>query len=56
MFSWRFAFGAEILCGVDLWLDRSDNGLGNFILHREYVGKAAIVALSPDVAASRNVI
>ena len=32
-------------------LDRGDDGFGNVVLDREHVGKLAIVALSPDLAA-----
>src|SRR5580698_462248 len=42
--------------GKELRLDRRHNRFGDLVLHREYVGEIAIVALSPDVAAGRSVV
>jgi hypothetical protein len=33
----RFAPGAKILCGIELWLDGGDDGLGDLVLHCEHV-------------------
>jgi len=37
-------------------LDRSDDRLGDLVLHREYVGGIAIIALGPDMAAIGDVV
>ncbi len=52
----RFALGAKIFRRIELRLDRGDDRLGDFILHREYVGKIAVVALGPDMAAGGDVV
>ena len=51
----RLAPGAEILGGVELRLDRGDDGLGDLVLHREHVGEIAVVALRPEMAAGGDV-
>ena len=52
----RLALGAKILRGIELRLDRGDDGLGDLVLHREHVGEVAVVALRPDVAAGGDVV
>src|SRR6202035_3193488 len=52
----QLAPGAKILRGIDLRLDRRDDGLRDFILHREHIGETAIVTFRPDVAAGSDVI
>ena len=51
----RLAPGPEILGGVELRLDRRDDGLGDFVLHGEHVGEIAVVALRPEVTAGGHV-
>ncbi len=46
----RLAPGAEILCRVELRLDRGYNRVDDLVLDCEYVGNVAVVALRPDVA------
>ena len=41
--------------GIELRLDRGDDGLGDLVLHREYVGKGAVVAFRPDIVAGGGV-
>src|SRR6516164_557700 len=38
-----------MLCGIELGFDCRRHPLGDLVLHREDVGKLAIVALRPDV-------
>jgi hypothetical protein len=52
----RFALGAKIFRGIELRLDRSDDRLGDLVLHGEHVGEAAVIALRPDVAAGSHVV
>ncbi len=56
MLARRLALGAEILRGIELRLDRRDDGLGDFVLHGEHVGEVAVVALRPDMAAGGDVV
>ena len=50
------ALAVEILGRVELRFDRGDDRLGDFVLHREDVGEAAIVTLRPDVASCCDVV
>jgi hypothetical protein len=52
----RLAPCAKIFRGVELRLDRGDDRLGDLVLHREYVGKTAVVAFRPDVTAGGDVV
>ena len=52
----RLALGAKIFRGIDLWLDRGDDGFGDLILYGEHVGEAAVIVLRPDVAAGGRVV
>jgi len=52
----RLAPAAEIFRGIDLRLDRHDDGVGDFVLHGEHVDQFAIVVLGPDMAAGSGVI
>jgi hypothetical protein len=45
---------AEMLRGIELRLDRGDDGLGDFVLTAN-IGKAAVVALG-RVAAARDIV
>ena len=47
---------AKTLRGVELRLDRSDDSLGDFVLHGKDVGDAAVVALGPEMAAGGGVV
>jgi len=40
---------------VKLWFNSRHHPLSDFVLHRKYVGKLAVVAFSPDVIAGRGV-
>src|SRR6185437_14362028 len=51
----RLAAGADIFRRVKLRLDGGDDGLGDLVLHGEYVGKLAVVTLRPDMAAGRDI-
>ena len=53
---WCLATSAEVLCSVELGLDCGDDRLRDFILHREYVSKVAVVALRPQMAARHDVV
>jgi len=48
--------GPEVLRGIQLRLDGCDDGLGNFILDRKYVGDAAVVVLRPDMDACGDIV
>ena len=52
----RLAPAAKILGSVDLRFDRGDDGVGDLVLHREYVGQIAVVMLRPDMAAGRGIV
>ena len=52
----RLALGAKTFRGIELRLDRGDDGLGDLVLHREHVDESAVVALRPDVAAGGDVV
>src|SRR5271166_6470951 len=52
----RLAAGAEILSSIELRFDRRDDRLGDLILHGEHVGKLAVVALRPEMAAGGGVV
>ena len=52
----RLALGAEIFRSIDLRLDRGDDSLGDLVLHREHIGKLAVVAFRPDLASGGDVI
>ena len=43
----RFAPAAKILRRIDLRLDRGDDGVGDLVLHGEYIGQVAVVMLAP---------
>src|SRR5262249_45034995 len=42
MLSWRLAPGAKIFGGIDLRLDRGDDGLRDLVLHRKNVSEIAV--------------
>ena len=46
----------EILRRVKLRLDRCHDGLGDLVLHREYVGQVAVVAFGPEMAAGDDIV
>jgi hypothetical protein len=52
----RLASGAKIFRGVELWLNRGDDGFGDLVLNRENVGKFAVVAFRPDVTPGGDII
>ena len=52
----RFAPGAKAFRGIELRLDRGNDGLGYAVLNGKHVGEVAIVVLGPDVAAGRDVV
>src|SRR5215813_8333828 len=52
----RLALGAKALPSIELRLDCGDYGLGDFVLHREHVGQAAVVAFRPDVPSGGDVV
>src|ERR1700722_14923080 len=52
----RFAPGMEVLRRVELRFDGGYDGFGNLVLYREQIGKAAVIALRPDVAAGGSVV
>jgi hypothetical protein len=41
---------------IKLWLDRRNDCFRNLVLHREDIGKLAIVALCPEMTAGRDVV
>src|SRR5258705_9626971 len=47
---------AKVLRGVNLRLDRSDDGVGDLVLHGENVGEVAVVTLRPDMTARCGVV
>ena len=51
----RLAAGVKVLGGIYLRFDRRHHGLGDFVLHGEDVGEAAVVAFRPQVAAGGDV-
>src|SRR4051794_34119934 len=53
---WRFTLGAKALPSIELGFDGSDDCFSNLVLHCEHIGKAAVVAFRPDMAASGCVI
>ena len=52
----RLLLGAKTLGGIELRLDRGDDRLGDLVLHREDVGKLAVVSFGPEMAAGRDVV
>src|SRR5438105_587443 len=52
----RLALSAKILRRVELRFNRGNDGLGDLVLNREHIGKVAVVTLSPEVAAGRDVV
>jgi hypothetical protein len=48
--------GAKVFRGIELRLDGGDDRLGDFILHREHVGEAAVVMLRPDMNPGRDIV
>jgi hypothetical protein len=52
----RLAPGAKIFRGIDLRLDRRDDGLRDLVLDREHIGKITVVAFRPDMAAGGHVV
>ena len=52
----RLALAAEILGGIELRLDRGDDGLRDLVLHREHVGQIAVVALGPQMTAGDDIV
>src|SRR5262249_12337669 len=52
---WKLALRAKVFCGVNLRLDPCDDGFRDFILDREHVGEAAVLAFSPKLAAGGHV-
>ena len=46
----------KIFRGIDLRLDRGDDGLRDLVLHRKNVSEIAVVAFAPDVAAGGGVV
>src|SRR4051812_15578081 len=50
-----FAIGAKVLRGIELRLNRSDDGLSNLVLNREHIDKVPVVSLRPNLGASGGV-
>ena len=48
--------GAKIFSCIELRFDSRNDGLGDLVLHGKHVGKFAVVALRPDVAAGGDVV
>src|SRR5204863_5503717 len=51
---WWLTPTADVLCRIKLWLDRSDYTFGNLVLDREDVVEIAVIALGPQMIASRS--
>src|SRR5829696_5700428 len=45
----RLSAGSEVLRRVELRFDRSNNGLGDLVLHCEYVREVTVKAFRPDL-------
>ena len=52
----RLAPAVKILRGIDLRLDRADDGVGDLVLHGEYVEQVAVIMFRPDMTAGRGVV
>ena len=52
----RLTLGPKIFCGIELRLDRGDDGLSDLILNRKHVGEAAVKMLRPYMASSGHVV
>ena len=52
----RLAPGVEIFRDIDLWLDRGDDGIGDFVLNRKDVSDISVIVVRPDVASRRRVV
>src|SRR5215472_14914386 len=50
----RFAQGSLALVAVHRRLDGGGNACRDLILHRKYIGKAAVIALGPQTPARRR--
>ena len=52
---WWLTPTADVLCRIKLWLDRRDYTFGNLVLDCEDVVEIAVIALGPQMIASRSV-
>src|SRR5215475_4708963 len=51
----RLALSVKVLRGIHLRLDRGDDGLSYLVLYCKDVSKAAVVTVSPELAARRHI-